>query len=119
MVSEAETPRAARIAKNEAVFREVNERIERTAQDSKTSERFGFVCECGLENCLELIDLSIFEYERVRANPLYFFVSDGHEIESVEDVVERNADYNYNIVKKQGVGKDVARQTDPRSSGSA
>jgi hypothetical protein len=114
MASEAETPRAARIAKNEALFREVNERIERTAQESNTSESFGFVCECGNEECLELIDLSIFQYESVRANPLYFAVVDGHEIESVEDVVERNE--GYNIVKKQGVGEDVARLTDPRSS---
>jgi hypothetical protein len=114
MVDEANSSRAARIAKNEAVFREVNERIERTAQESKTSDRFGFVCECGLEDCLELVELSIFQYERVRANPLWFFVVEGHEIESVEDVVERMSDYN--IVKKQGVGQDVARVTDPRSA---
>jgi hypothetical protein len=114
MGDEAESPRAARIAKNEAVFREVNERIERTAQESKTADSFGFVCECGKEECLELIDLSIFQYERVRANPLWFCVVPGHEIESVEDVVERSADFN--IVKKLGVGQDVARITDPRSS---
>ena len=32
---------------------------------------------------------------------------------SVEDIVDRNE--GYNIVKKQGVGQDVARQTDPRT----
>ena len=113
MPQEAETARAARLAKNEAVFREVNERIERTAQESKTGDSFGFVCECGHEDCLDLIELSIFQYERVRANPACFVVVTGHEIEVVEDVVERND--GYNIVKKQGVGQDVARQTDPRT----
>jgi hypothetical protein len=117
MGGEAESPRAARIAKNEAVFREVNERIERTAQESKTSDSFGFVCECGQEGCLELVELSIFQYERVRANPLWFFVVDGHEMPEVEEVVERNTEYN--VVKKLGVGQDVARLTDPRSSGKA
>jgi hypothetical protein len=111
---EADSPRAAQVAKNEAVFREVNERIERTAQDSKSSEKFGFVCECGKENCLELVHLSIFQYERVRANPLWFVVVEGHEIEGIEDIVERSEGYYF--VKKKGVGSVVARETDPRSN---
>lgn len=114
MGGEANSPRAARIAKNEAVFREVNERIERTAQESSTNEAFGFVCECGHEDCLELIHLSVFQYERVRANPSWFVVVTGHEIPAVEDVVEAND--GYNIIKKKGVGSVIAKETDPRAT---
>ncbi|MGH2807583.1 MAG: hypothetical protein ACRDKT_09935, partial [Actinomycetota bacterium] len=58
--------------------------------------------------------LSIFQYERVRANPLWFFVADGHEIGGVEDVVERND--GYNIVRKKGVGSVIAQETDTRAN---
>ena len=62
-----------------------------------------------------MIDLSIFRYERVRANPLWFAVVPGHEIEGVEDVVERND--TYYVVKKKGVGSTIAQETDPRTDG--
>jgi hypothetical protein len=42
------------------------------------------VCECMSDRCDELISLSLEEYERIRAQPAWFFVLAGHEVPKVE-----------------------------------
>jgi hypothetical protein len=54
-----------RLARNQALFREVNERIETIAGDSETVE---FVCECSNPDCISTIELKMGEYERVRGS---------------------------------------------------
>ena len=96
-------------AKNQSLFREVNERIEDLAGSSFTS----FVCECLNDRCDERVVLTIEEYERIRAQPAWFFVLAGHEARDVEDVVDRND--RYLIVRKLGVGQRVAEKLNPRN----
>ena len=57
------------IGRNEALFREVNERIrEITAgQGVPFDERVLFQCECGRLDCHEQIELSLAEYEAARS----------------------------------------------------
>jgi hypothetical protein len=99
-----------RVAMNEATFRKVNEGME-TGQGSEGL--LTFVCECGRLGCNKLIGLSRAEYERVRANPRRFAIVDGHQIDEVEDVVER-AD-RYIVVEKRGYPEaEVVENTDPR-----
>ena len=107
--------RAKRIGLNEAVFREVNERV-RAINDEfgarlDTAE---FVCECGETSCTERIRLSLSEYEAVRAEPTHFAIKDGHEIPDVEDVVERCDGYIV-VAKKAGDPAELARSVDPRA----
>jgi hypothetical protein len=116
-MSEPDTDRVRRIGLNEAVFREVNEQIERL------EERFGgdrrtldLICECGSAACAERIQLGRDEYERVRADPTYFAVVPGHEIDEVEKVVDRRDGY-YVLSKREGTAERVARSTDTRDRG--
>ena len=50
-------------AHNQALIREVNERIEAIAAHAAPPE---FLCECADERCIETIELSIAEYEAIR-----------------------------------------------------
>ena len=110
--------REERLAGNEALFREVNERVAEVAEDfvepASTAESFKFTCECGSATCTEEIAMTLVEYEALRAVPTHFAVVDGHEMPEVERVVERHP--SYLVVEKQEEDAErVARETDPRS----
>jgi hypothetical protein len=104
--------RARRIGLNEAMFREINERLE-TLQE-KTSGQLGIldlVCECGDRDCAERITLTMDEYRALRSDPLLFAVLPAHEIPDVEDVVQQMN--GWLIVRKhEGEPAAVARATD-------
>jgi hypothetical protein len=100
-----------RLAAAEVNGRQVNEAIERG--HGKTSSAV-FVCECGYLGCSTTIELSISAYEAVRTNFDRFLVAPGHEIEDIEEVVERYADY-FVVVKDEGTPKLVAGATDERA----
>ncbi len=101
-----------RIAANEALLREVNEAIERGQWPGQEYERVGFRCECARLGCDQVIDLTIREYERVRARPRRFFLAEGHELRAAESVVESGAGWAV-VEKRERVG-EVAQDTDPR-----
>jgi hypothetical protein len=106
--------RAARLATNEARFREINERVERDLEPlvDTQDELLPFVCECGRPRCTEVIGLSVAAYESVRGDATRFVVVPGHEIEDVEDVVERTD--RYFVVRKHPDTWQIVEQTDPR-----
>jgi hypothetical protein len=100
---------------NEAVFREVNERIEDLADRFELKdEPLDLVCECGDADCVRRISMTRAEYEKLRSNPQHFAVHPGHEYPEVEDVVERRKGYDI-VAKNSGVPEQIAEQTDPRS----
>jgi hypothetical protein len=102
-----------RIAHNEAVFREVNERIEAGSSPRDVVDAVAFLCECGMLRCTMLVELTLPEYEAVRADPHLFLLVPGHEISGVEVVVNRQR--NYVVVEKVGeAGRAAARDTHPR-----
>ena len=99
-----------RAARNQSLFREVNERIE----DLSHSTTFpSFICECADENCDETIPLTLEEYEQVRSDANRFAVLPGHELPAVERVLE--ATPRYLVVAKLGAGAQVAARLDPRT----
>jgi len=102
-----------RIGRNEATFRQINEDIERGRDAEDDSTLIGFVCECGMNDCARLIELTPAEYEQVRSDPCRFAILNGHEIPSVESVVERHE--RYAVVRKFVESGDVVTRTDPRS----
>ena len=107
--------REERIGLNEAVFREVNERIEALAQTFELKgEPLDLVCECGDAACVQRITMSREEYEQLRSNAHHFAVYTGHEIPDVEEVVQRKKGYDI-VSKNQGVPEHVAEETNPRS----
>lgn len=105
-----------RKALNEAVFREVNERMETLQHTFAVTERLplNIVCECDRLDCAERLSVPITTYERVRSDSALFFVRPGHDDESVEDVVDTGGDYMI-VRKRPGEPQEIAEATDPRS----
>ncbi|MFL5925069.1 MAG: hypothetical protein ACJ75Q_02645 [Gaiellaceae bacterium] len=100
-----------RAARNEALFREVNEEVARLEQ-RLDGPRPLFVCECAAESCVERVQVPMDAYEEIRSHPRRFVLRPGHEQEAVESVVG-SAD-GYVVVEKTAVAGLVAEQTDPR-----
>jgi hypothetical protein len=106
--------REERIGRNEALFREVNERIEQISATLQVSdEKLQILCECGVPTCLEQIEVPVRDYERVRRQSTLFVILPGHEHADLEEIVERHD--GYHVVRKlAGDAADVAREFDPR-----
>lgn len=107
-----EAKKQRRAAANEATIRDVNEGIERGQWPGEEDAPVGFRCECARLGCNQLVELSVREYEEIRANPRRFVVVHGHEFHEVETVVESRA--GYVIVEKQDQAAEVAERHDPR-----
>lgn len=107
--------RAERVARNEALFRDVNEVIAEAANRWAT-ERALVICECARETCVETIEIDASEYEAVRSHGDRFLVRDGHEDPEFERVVERGD--GFVVVEKTGEASRIARDLDPRSDAS-
>jgi 5-bromo-4-chloroindolyl phosphate hydrolysis protein len=104
-----------RLAVNEALFREVNERI-RAISDTfgQPDETYDFLCECSDPMCADRVVMTRAEYEYVRADPARFVVAKGHVMQEVESVVDRAA--NHVVVEKEGAAADIAIQLDQSDS---
>ena len=108
----AEGERERRAGRNQALFREVNERIAQVG-DAAAHETVEFLCECAATTCVTLIRMTAGEYEDVRRVPTHFFVAPGHVLRDVEDVVADRG--HFLIVRKRGEAEEVAVAEDPRS----
>jgi len=107
----ANDAQARKGAENQALLREVNERIEQLTRDVSELE---IVCECANTGCIETIQLSVGEYEAIRSSPVRFPIIPGHEFPEIEYVVETNE--RYAVVEKIGEAAESARELDRRSS---
>jgi hypothetical protein len=106
-----------RAAANEAVFRQVNEEIETLERGrAQVSDNYmHIVCECAGADCAEMLVVPIAEYEDIRSDATLFFVKQGHEIPSLEDVVGEGG--GYAVVRKHpGEGRRIAQRSDARSA---
>jgi hypothetical protein len=107
--------RQQRMAKNEAIFREVNERIEAiNARLGENERECDFLCECGDHDCTKPVRLTLAEYEAVRSHPARFAIVCGHEQIDVERVIEDHGRYAV-VEKLPGAPAEIARERDPRS----
>jgi hypothetical protein len=106
-----EKPQQQRLAMNEALFREVNERI-REISDSfgQDDSTYDFLCECSDPTCTKRVVLTRAEYEEVRSDATRFVVAKGHAMPEIETVVERAKDHV--VVEKEGAAADVAIHLD-------
>jgi hypothetical protein len=100
-----------RLARNQTLFREVNERLLKLTEG--TAGWLAFLCECSREGCSETISLSLDEYNAVRAHPTEFVVAPGHETPEIERLIDSNG--HYAVVEKiKGVAFAIER--DPRAA---
>jgi hypothetical protein len=110
------TSREERIARNEALFREVNERIKQVragTHDPGLRDTFAILCECGDQNCIEEIQVTPQEYEQVRADPRQFLIVPGHGVPDVEEIVD--AGEGFEVARKHEEEAEIAERTDPRA----
>ena len=105
--------RERRIAANEAVFRQANEELE-ALQGSTPGTRLDLLCECGVQDCTDTLELRAEEYQLVRADPLQFAVKPGHETHDVETVIARHDGY-FVVRKDDPEAQALVRATDQRS----
>lgn len=108
------TPTEERIARTEALFRDVNERIAESAQrfDSDHAE---FVCECADQECTERVAATLDEYEETRTDGTHFLLRPGHEEPSVERVIERRGARLAIVEKFNSAIVRQVRKLDPRA----
>jgi hypothetical protein len=110
-----------RQAVNEALMREVNERVagmdrNAVANWADTEELFDFVCECsGAPSCDQHVRMTLAEYEEVRSQDDRFAVVPGHENGAIERIV-RATDRFAIVDKAASVERYVA--DDPRGASS-
>lgn len=106
--------RTERAARNEALFRSVNEELKDLAESFQDVARESpYTCECGDTECIERVWMSMDEYEAIRAVPNHFAVLPGHVDPEIETVV-RETD-RYVVVAKIGEAAAIADETDPRA----
>ncbi len=102
-------------AKNEELFRNVNERIETLSQTvAQDGPLMQYLCECDSRACSERVSATRGEYESVRAEPTHFIVLAGHEDPEVEHVILSND--RFLVVEKHGAAARDAVETDPRDT---
>jgi hypothetical protein len=108
--------RGDRAARNEALFRRVNERVEEVNQafESILGDA-DFFCECADVECMEKIRMTLGEYEDVRAESTHFAVKPGHVLPEDERVVDERV--GYIVVEKIGRAGERATELDPREPG--
>ena len=100
-----------RAARNEALFREVNEEVARLERRLERTDP-QFVCECASESCVDRVTVPLKAYEEIRSHPRRFVLKPGHEQTHLERVVETGN--GYVVVEKTEVAGRVAERTNPR-----
>jgi hypothetical protein len=112
--------RFARQARNEAFFREVNERIAQLgerAQAWSPDNTVEFLCECGDEGgCGQRVSVPTDVYERVRSQDDRFVVRPGHETLEIERAIEWTEDY---VVVDKLPAAEPYVEDDPRGAPSS
>lgn len=98
--------RQARVGRNEALFRMINEKLEELNETfSVVTEdgHFEIVCECGDISCVAPIVIHAAVYAATRADTTRFILVPGHEDAAVEVVVEDH-EAGYVVVRKHPGG---------------
>ena len=83
----------ARVGMNEALFREVNERIDQLQDELGGGSSFEIVCECGNADCIERFPITDKAYESLRRDVHRFAVVPGHQLPDIERTVETHDGY--------------------------
>jgi hypothetical protein len=99
-------PNAARAAKNESLFREVNEGIRLLEESFELGEEVSFVCECSRLDCTDPVVVTLEEYKAVREGAAWFLVVCGHVDPEYERIVIEND--RYAVIEKFGLAGEIA-----------
>jgi hypothetical protein len=103
---------AERAARNEEVFRNVNEGIVAGAELHAVSGTLPFHCECGRPSCVETIEIAPARYREIVAERYHFVVVPGHEETEIERTVERESEFL--VVEKIGEAREQIDRDHPQ-----
>jgi hypothetical protein len=99
---------AERIARNQLLFRSINEKIEGVNETfGWAAQTYAVLCECADTRCIEQVELTGAEYAAVRDQPGQFIVTVGHVYPEHERVVR--TEQRYQVVEKTGLAGEIAR----------
>jgi hypothetical protein len=104
--------RAERLARNQSLFRSINERIV-VLRSSTDQPRSHFLCECASAGCVEHITITRAQYQHVRSNPVTFavFPNPAHVFVDVERIVDRHP--GHWVVQKFAAQTEFAHEWNP------
>ena len=109
-----EVSREGRIARNEAVLRDVNENIRAAiGQQGNDGHVFEFLCECADPRCKEWVELTVAEYEEIRADGTRFVLGVGHGSEA--DAGDEGGD-DRSVAENKGNAGAVTETHGPRAA---
>ena len=103
---------AERAARNEEVFRSVNERIEKGAEQHGVSTQLPFHCECARATCFETIEIPPERYAAIVHERYRFVVVPGHEQSAIERTVENEPEFL--VVEKIGEAREQIDRDHPQ-----
>jgi hypothetical protein len=103
---------AERAARNEEVFRGVNDRIEAGAELHGITTAEPFHCECDRDGCFDRIELRPAEYRAIIEQRYHFAVAPHHLDSRVERLVERRD--GYWVVEKIGEAREALERHHPQ-----
>jgi hypothetical protein len=98
-----------RVGQNEAIFRQVNERIAELGEHYQLGV-LEIVCECADMDCVERITLPVADYEAARRDDAMFIVVAEHVDRRVEQVTFEG--HGFVFVRKNGDAAEAAREAD-------
>lgn len=103
---------ADRAARNEEIFRGINDLIEAGAEHHDVTTPLPFHCECGRASCVETIALPPSEYERIAGERYRFVLLPHHEDAAIERVVERHPEFV--VAEKIGEAREQLDRDHPQ-----
>jgi hypothetical protein len=103
---------AERAARNEEVFRDVNERIEEGAEQHGVAGPLPFHCECSRASCMQTIELLPHRYATIVRERYHFVVLPGHEEPQIERIIETQA--GFFVVEKIGEAREQIDRDHPQ-----
>jgi hypothetical protein len=111
--------RLERQAANEALTRSVNQRLasidEHATVWAEPGHLFQFVCECGAgKGCTARVEMTLEEYDRVRAEDDRFALVPGHQTAALERIVEQHE--RFLIVDKRQEFEPAVRDSEAETS---
>jgi len=100
---------ALRVAKNEDLFRRVNEQILELEEGAGDRDRLcEFICECSKLGCSTTVRVNLEEYRGVRREPTHFLVIHDHVDPNYEQIV--TVTERFTVVQKVGLAGEIAEQ---------
>lgn len=112
MSTDGQVSREERAARNQSMFRAVNEEMRGLSESFVSiTDEYAIVCECADLSCAESLQIRPLDYFAIRGNPRQFAVLVGHVYPDVERVVSTSN--GYVVVEKTGEAAVVAAALEP------